>query len=30
VPPDVPEPHEGARLRVEGVDGTVLIVRPEG
>ncbi len=30
VPPGVPEPHEGARLRVEGVDGTVLIVRPEG
>jgi hypothetical protein len=30
VPPNVPEPHEGARLRVEGVDGTVLIVRPEG
>jgi membrane protein implicated in regulation of membrane protease activity len=30
VPPDVPEPHEGTRLRVEGVDGTVLIVRPEG
>jgi membrane protein implicated in regulation of membrane protease activity len=30
VPPDVPEPGEGARLRVEGVDGTVLIVRPEG
>jgi membrane protein implicated in regulation of membrane protease activity len=30
VPADVPEPHEGARLRVEAVDGTVLIVRPEG
>jgi membrane protein implicated in regulation of membrane protease activity len=30
VPPDVPEPATGARLRVEGVDGTVLIVRPEG
>jgi membrane protein implicated in regulation of membrane protease activity len=30
VPPDVPEPASGARLRVEGVDGTVLIVRPEG
>jgi inner membrane protein len=30
VPPDVPEPAAGARLRVEGVDGTVLIVRPEG
>jgi inner membrane protein len=29
VPPDVPEPARGARLRVEGVDGTVLIVRPE-
>jgi membrane protein implicated in regulation of membrane protease activity len=28
--PDVPEPAAGARLRVEGVDGTVLIVRPEG
>ncbi|HKD75915.1 MAG TPA: NfeD family protein [Ktedonobacterales bacterium] len=30
VPPDVPEPVSGTRLRVEGVDGTVLIVRPEG
>ena len=30
VPTDVPEPAAGARLRVEGVDGTVLIVRPEG
>jgi membrane protein implicated in regulation of membrane protease activity len=30
VPPDVAEPAVGARLRVEGVDGTVLIVRPEG
>jgi membrane protein implicated in regulation of membrane protease activity len=30
VPPDVQEPTCGARLRVEGVDGTVLIVRPEG
>ncbi len=29
VPPDVAEPAAGARLRVEGVDGTVLIVRPE-
>jgi inner membrane protein len=29
VPADVPEPTVGARLRVEGVDGTVLIVRPE-
>jgi len=29
VPPDVPEPVTGARLRVEAVDGTVLIVRPE-
>jgi len=29
VPAGVPEPAEGARLRVEGVDGTVLIVRPE-
>ncbi|HEY3847924.1 MAG TPA: NfeD family protein [Acetobacteraceae bacterium] len=26
---DVPQPDPGARLRVEGVDGTVLIVRPE-
>ena len=30
VPSDVAEPTVGARLRVEGVDGTVLIVRPEG
>ena len=30
VPPDVAEPVSGSRLRVEGVDGTVLIVRPEG
>jgi len=30
VPSDVPEPVSGTRLRVEGVDGTVLIVRPEG
>jgi hypothetical protein len=30
VPTDVPEPQVGARLRIEGVDGTVLIVRPEG
>jgi membrane protein implicated in regulation of membrane protease activity len=30
VPPDVAEPEAGSRLRVEGVDGTVLIVRPEG
>jgi inner membrane protein len=30
VPSDVAEPASGARLRVEGVDGTVLIVRPEG
>jgi inner membrane protein len=29
VPTDVPQPDPGARLRVEGVDGTVLIVRPE-
>jgi inner membrane protein len=29
VPTDVAEPTAGARLRVEGVDGTVLIVRPE-
>jgi inner membrane protein len=28
VPTDVAEPATGARLRVEGVDGTVLIVRP--
>jgi hypothetical protein len=26
---DVAEPAAGARLRVEGVDGTVLIVRPD-
>lgn len=30
VPADVAEPPKGTRLRVEGVDGTVLIVRPEG
>jgi len=30
VPADVPAPAVGARLRVEGVDGTVLVVRPEG
>ncbi|HXA22817.1 MAG TPA: NfeD family protein [Acetobacteraceae bacterium] len=30
VPSDVAEPSAGTRLRVEGVDGTVLIVRPEG
>ncbi len=30
VPTDVAEPATGARLRVEGVDGTILIVRPEG
>jgi inner membrane protein len=30
VPADVAEPSAGARLRVEDVDGTVLIVRPEG
>jgi membrane protein implicated in regulation of membrane protease activity len=29
VPADVAEPSAGARLRVEGVDGIVLIVRPE-
>lgn len=29
VPHDVPPPASGDRLRVEGVDGTVLIVRPE-
>ena len=29
VPPDVSPPEPGVRLRVEGVDGTVLIVRPE-
>lgn len=29
VPPDVPPPEPGTRLRVEGVDGTVLVVRPE-
>jgi membrane protein implicated in regulation of membrane protease activity len=29
VPADVAEPTVGARLRVEGVDGTVLIVRPD-
>jgi inner membrane protein len=30
VPADIAEPAAGTRLRVEGVDGTVLIVRPEG
>jgi inner membrane protein len=30
VPADVAEPAAGTRMRVEGVDGTVLIVRPEG
>lgn len=29
VPADVASPEAGTRLRVEGVDGTVLIVRPE-
>ncbi len=29
VPTDVKQPEPGARLRVAGVDGTVLIVRPE-
>ena len=29
VPADVAKPTVGARLRVEGVDGTVLIVRPD-
>jgi membrane protein implicated in regulation of membrane protease activity len=29
VPPDVPPPDPGARMRVEKVDGTVVIVRPE-
>jgi membrane protein implicated in regulation of membrane protease activity len=29
VPPDVPPPSPGSRLRVDGVDGTVLIVRPD-
>jgi membrane protein implicated in regulation of membrane protease activity len=29
VPSDVVAPAAGARLRVEGVDGTVLVVRPE-
>jgi membrane protein implicated in regulation of membrane protease activity len=29
VPTDVAQPEPGTRLRVEGVDGTVLIVRPE-
>ena len=28
VPPDVPPPDPGARMRVEKVDGTVVIVRP--
>ena len=27
---DVPPPEPGTRLRVDGVDGTVLIVRPDG
>ena len=30
VPPDVAEPTSGCRMRIEGVDGTVLIVRPDG
>src|SRR5262249_44090599 len=30
VPSGVTEPAAGTKLRVEGVDGTVLIVRPEG
>lgn len=29
VPPDVAPPAPGTRLRVEGVDGTVLVVRPD-
>ncbi|MEJ0015386.1 MAG: NfeD family protein [Acetobacteraceae bacterium] len=29
VPHGVPEPAAGTRLRIEGVDGTVLIVRPD-
>jgi hypothetical protein len=29
VPGDVSSPEAGTRMRVEGVDGTVLIVRPE-
>ena len=29
VPADVSSPEAGTRMRVEGVDGTVLIVRPE-
>ena len=29
VPTGVPPPDPGTRLRVDGVDGTVLIVRPE-
>jgi membrane protein implicated in regulation of membrane protease activity len=29
IPAGMPPPEPGARLRVEGVDGTVLIVRPE-
>jgi membrane protein implicated in regulation of membrane protease activity len=29
VPGDVAEPEAGSKMRVEGVDGTVLIVRPE-
>jgi membrane protein implicated in regulation of membrane protease activity len=30
LPPDVAEPAAGTRLRVQDVDGTVLIVRPDG
>lgn len=29
VPPDIPPPDPGARLRVARVEGTVLIVRPD-
>ncbi len=29
LPSGVPAPDAGARLRVEGVDGTILIVRPD-
>ena len=29
VPPDIPPPDPGARLRVARVDGTILIVRPD-
>jgi inner membrane protein len=29
LPTDVAQPEPGTRLRVQGVDGTVLIVRPE-